>query len=802
MAKNTAEPQIDCELQPQSDALPEPHLLPKPQPQFKNLFLPKAQPQLQSDLLSETHPQPHPNPFPEPQHQAEEEQHQAEEWKPQIWKRHHILLLLLGSSFCLSILGLIYFFHQHPPVEKPPASTPCTSPACQRVATRLAVTVDPFANPCDYFLDTCGYKDGGSLYFRGRQRGKNVPLHLQGLKSRVTGLEKELGRQTDRRDGAPVNRMSARVDALLLALRDVLESEDCSSPGDSAKQKACRFYRSCMDIGPTENAGPEPFLWLVHQLGGWAVSGPWNQTDFNSTLHLLMRDYATFPFFNVYVGKDPNDTQGDKMYIQIDQPDFQIPIEWSNKTLKSKANTQILRPFLASCQKLLDLLGFPFSSTSIHVGLFISLSSELAVEASPLAHRLERGLLYQRLTIKELQTLAPAIDWLGCLRATFHPHPVSQSDHVLLHNLPYIIHMSRVISKWLDKHELSNSGPLHTFMVFSLLHTVIPALDSRFAQTEKKFSSALGTEEEDVPRWKQCVLQTEKGFDMILTHLLRETIGPIEAEEMVQNIFSSIKSKLPDVIWTDEDSRISVLNEIWSLTPRLENNTFSVAELNQLYSKVTIHEHNFFSNYIQTLSLQQKRRNKLFSQSERADILSITPFLSRNELIFPIGMFVQPLFHPTYPRAVNFGVLGTLMAKDILQLLLPNIHSQSASPSSIAECVMSLYSNVTEGRGRVGALTPRQHQEMWMQYSALQVALQAYKESLKKYPWDFTLSGLSHIHLFLTSFIRINCDTDLYNEFMPFEHSFLVTVICGKSDLCPTTFTCQGKPQRHFLQMC
>lgn len=46
-------------------------------------------------------------------------------------------------------------------------------------------------------------------------------------------------------------------------------------------------------------------LWV--QLGGWPVSGQWNKTDFNSTLSLLMGDYATFPFFNLYVGKDPKE---------------------------------------------------------------------------------------------------------------------------------------------------------------------------------------------------------------------------------------------------------------------------------------------------------------------------------------------------------------------------------------------------------------------------------------------------------------------------------------------------------------
>ncbi|XP_036824883.1 kell blood group glycoprotein isoform X4 [Oncorhynchus mykiss] len=850
MAETPAEPQIDCELrppsntlsepqlqyqlhplsepqplpqpdtlpqplpQPQPDSLPGPQLLPQPdtlpqplpQPQPDSLPAPQLLPQ--ADTLPEPQPQPQPDSLPRPQllpqpdTLPESQPQSEEEVKPWVWTRRCVLLLfLLASSFCASIVGLAYYSQQHlSPESTPPASPPCTSPACQRATARLSISVDPFSQPCDYFLFPCG-SEGASLSNRGRQRGKGMPLHPQGHKSRAAQAEKERerGRKeretgTDIIEKAPADRMPDRQTALLLTMREILEAEDRSSPGNSARQKACMFYRSCMDTGPTETAGPEPFLRLVHKLGGWAVSGQWNQTDFNSTLSLLMRDYGTFPFFSVYVGKDPNDTQGDKRYIQIDQPDFQIPTEWSSKTQKSKANTQILRLFLASYQRLLALLGSPSSSTILHIGLFISLSSELAVAASPLPHRLQQGLLYQRITIKELQvrTLAPAIDWLGCLQTTFHPHPVSQSDHVLLHNLPYIVHMSRIIGKWLNKHELSGSGPLHTFMVLSLLHTVIPALDSRFTQTERNFSLALGTTEEDVPRWRQCVLQTEKGFDTVLKHILRETTAYTEAEELIQNVYSSIKSKLSDLRWTDEESRMSVLNKIQSLTPRLstKNNIFSEAELNQLYSK--------------SLSLQRQRPSKLFSQAEGDDIWSLTPFISGNELVFPIGMFVQPLFHPTYPRAINFGVLGSLMAKDILHLLLPNIHSQSVSPRSIAECVRYQYLSMTEGPGREGAfsLSPAQQQEMWVQYSALQIALQAYNQSLKKYPGDSSLSGLSHTHLFLTSFTQINCDSDPYHEFMPFEPSFLVTVICGYSNLCPTTLSCPNKPQQHLLGTC
>ena len=54
------------------------------------------------------------------------------------------------------------------------------------------------------------------------------------------------------------------------------------------------------------------------QLGGWGVSGQWNHSDFNSTLKVLIRQYASFPFFNLYVGRDPNEIlRGtDRKYIQ------------------------------------------------------------------------------------------------------------------------------------------------------------------------------------------------------------------------------------------------------------------------------------------------------------------------------------------------------------------------------------------------------------------------------------------------------------------------------------------------------
>ncbi|XP_077384171.1 kell blood group glycoprotein isoform X2 [Festucalex cinctus] len=738
----------------------------------------EAQPQTELELLQES---------------DIEHQQPAERTKP-AWVKCSCALSLF--ILCAVFLGMVYYIHQSLRHQNQDVLVgPCDSQACQRASAHLSMSADPFTHPCDYFLFSCG-PDRPSPDLHGHQREKS---------RRDVKEKRTLDRKTE----------------LLKYLRELLESTN--GLASSAVQKAKGFYRTCMDTKSLDIAGVEPFLALVHKLGGWSVSGQWNQTDFNSTLSVLMRDYATFPFFNVYVSEDPTDTSGKKTkrYIQIDQPDLLIPIEWNNETEKSQVIRETLRPFLASCDRYLALLGAPPGSAMIHVSAFTLLSSELAVAVAPLRHRRAKGQLSQRLTIKELQHKAPAVDWLACLQAAFHTQPLTEDDHVLLHNLPYIVQMSDIVGKWITGHELSASGPLHTFMVLNLLHTLLPALDSRFSETANNLSVVLGHVEArrrdldsmtgalsevfaTAPRWKRCMLETERGFDAVLARLFREDVASGEAEELIANILSSFKSQLHKLKWSDQKTLQFVMRKVQSVTPRIVTTKEepSEAELDLLYSEMSVN-FSFFSNYLQLLTLLQKKRIRLLHEGlDGADVLSVTPSLRGNELIIPMGIFIPPLFHPTYPRAMNYGVMGFLLAKDLLHVLLPDIYSQSETVRAVGQCVWSRYRSVTNRENGTLSIPAAQQQEVWVQFSALQIALEAYQKSVKKQPADTSISGFSHRHLFFMAFSQANCDADRYHHLMPFEPSFLVTAICAKSHLCPTNLQCPKTSQQYSSHGC
>ncbi|XP_067257803.1 kell blood group glycoprotein [Chanodichthys erythropterus] len=723
-----------------------------------------------------------------------------------------LLLVLFASSLFATTLGLAIYSHLQKESQWKSAAPPCLSPACLRASEQFSLDMDPFSRPCDYFLYACGA--GGSSTNKRRQRVSGFSNEDNGEldKKRQVGMGGllRMRREADvqgKSDGR-LDKFPDRQTALLKAIKEILESPEEGVSMSAAEQKAKKFFKTCMDAESPEKVGPERFLTLLQQLGGWAVSGEWNQKDFNTTLTLLMSQYSTFPFFNVYVGPDSGEEQNasNKHYIQIDEPHFQFPIDWNSETHKSKASTRYLRPFYSSCGQYLALLGVPSNGTTQHCGLYISLSTTLAVATSPLRYRLSQKLLYHRITIRELQTRASAIDWLACLQAIFQPLPISQSDIVLVHNLPYIIHMSQTISQWQSLHETMGTGPLHTYMIFSLLQTLLPALDSRFFQTMRNYSIVTGDTQEEMPRWWRCVQQTERGFDVLLSHVIRERHAQKEAEELINDVYSSLKKKLTDLSWRDKTSSGFILNKIKSLNPRLstKKNNLSHTELDHLYAEMDLKEEDFFSNFLQMLMLEQKSRWSLLSHGTWTEGLSITPSIFGNDIIIPVGMFVLPFFHSSYPRALNYGTLGSLMAKDLLHLLLPDIHTQADNPESESMCVWSHYLSVTKGSGQAGtfSLPPSKQQEVWVQYSALQVALDAYKMSFTRHPTDSSLSGLSYIHLFLSSFTKVTCDADSYREFMPFEPSFLVTVLCSSSGFCPKSLTCLNKSQSSPHEMC
>ncbi|XP_016012689.2 kell blood group glycoprotein isoform X3 [Rousettus aegyptiacus] len=544
-------------------------------------------------------------------------------------------VLLLGLSLGSPVL-LVYLLRSCGPGA-------CDSPACRALLARALASRNASASaaPCaDFFSFACG-----------EARGSRDPFQA-------------LAEENKRR------------------LRGILETLGSQQPG-SGEEQAFRFYSSCMDTDAIEAAGAGPLRQVIEELGGWRISGNWTSLDFNRTLRLLMSQYDHFPFFKAYLG--PHPTPPHEPVIQIDQPEFDVPFKQEQE---QKIYAQNMREYLAYLNRLGTLLGGDPDEVQEHASMSISIASQLVQFLRPLAQRRAQGKPFQVVTIDQLQELAPAIDWLSCLQATFTPMSLSSSQLVVVHDLDFLKHMSRLVEDQLQNHR----DFLQSHMIFSLVGTLSPALDSQFQKARRELSGKLRelTEQPPLPahqQWLKCVEETGTFFEPTLEPLfVREVFSPgtrSAAMELFTAIKDALVARLRRLPWMDEETRKKAQDRVTQLQVKMgpPEQAPEPALVGQEYNDIHLGP-SFLQSFLSGVRARRARIARGFLQPFPRHRWQVSPWglsahysVSDHVLVFPAGLLQPPFFHPGYPRAVNFGAAGSIMARELLhifsQLLLP-----------------------------------------------------------------------------------------------------------------------------------
>uniref|UniRef100_A0A8C5Z3U0 Kell metallo-endopeptidase (Kell blood group) n=2 Tax=Marmota marmota marmota TaxID=9994 RepID=A0A8C5Z3U0_MARMA len=652
-----------------------------------------------------------------------------EEGLPTEWSREWSVtrrVLLVVSLFSL-LLGSsvlwVYIFRNCGP-------RPCETPMCLDLLARYQASGNTSEAPCtDFFSFSC-------------EKAKRISDSFQAL---AEENKKRLKRQ--------------------------LEDPGSWHPG-SGEEKAFQFYNSCMDTDAIEAEGAGPLKQVIEELGGWHISGNRTSFDFNQTLKLLMSQYGHFPFFKAYLG--PHPVSPHTPVIKIDQPEFDVPLK---KVQEQKIYAQIFREYLTYLNRLGTLLGGDPIKVQPHASLSISITSQLFQFLSPLEQQEAQDMHFQMVTINQLQEMAPAIDWLSCLQATFTPMSLSPSQLLMVQDLDYLRNMSQLVEEMLLKHR----DFLQSHMIFGLVGTLSPALDSKFQEARRELRQKLRelTERPPLPahpRWMKCVEEAGTFFEPTLVALfVREAFGPgiqSAAMELFTEIKDALVAHLKRLPWISQKTRREAQNRItqlqvqmgapeWALKPELAGQEYSNIQLGP----------NFLQSFLSCVRSLQARKVWSFLQPLPYHRWQVSPWgvtasysIPDHEVVFPAGLLQPPFFHPDYPRAVNFGAAGSIMARELLhifyQLLLPGdcLDCDTRALQEALLCLERHYAAfpLPSGTSFSGSSTLLENAA---DVGALAIAFQAYSRSLLEYRGETKLPNwdLSPHQLFFRSYAQVLC---------------------------------------------
>uniref|UniRef100_A0A8D2BIJ0 Kell blood group glycoprotein n=1 Tax=Sus scrofa TaxID=9823 RepID=A0A8D2BIJ0_PIG len=554
-------------------------------------------------------------------------------------------------------------------------------------------------------------------------------------------------------------------------LRRILEAPSSwhLAPG---KEKAFQFYNSCMDTGAIEAAGAGPLRQVIEELGGWPVSGNWTPLDFNQTLSLLMSQYGHFPFFRAYLRPLPIPPH--TPVIQIDQPEFDVPLKQKQEM---KIYAQIVREYLTYLNQLGTLLGGDPSQVQQHASMSISITSQLLQFLRPQEQRRAQGKLFQVVTIGQLQEMAPVIDWLSCLQAISTPMSLNPSHFIAVHDLEYLKNMSRLIEKELSKHREF----LQSHMILGLVGTLSPALDSKFQEARRSLSQKLGelTGGPPVPtqpRWMTCMEEMEAFFEPTLAALFVQEVFSPSTQSAAMELFTAIKdaliARLQSLPWMDEETQREAQDRItklqvnmgapeWALKPDPATQEYDDMQLGP----------SFLQSFLSGIRSSRARIIRSFLQPFPSHRWHVSPWrvnayysISDHVVVFPAGLLQPPFFHPGYPRAVNYGAAGSIMAHELLhifyQLLLPGgcPACDSHALQEALQCLERHYAGFPLPSG-ISFNGSYSFLEDAADTGGLAIALQAYNKRLLRYRGETTLPNqdLSPQQLFFRSYAQVMC---------------------------------------------
>ncbi|XP_078206489.1 endothelin-converting enzyme 2 isoform X21 [Callithrix jacchus] len=469
--------------------------------------------------------------------------------------------LLLG---CLVALGVQY--------HRDPSHSTCFTEACIRVAGKILESLDRGVSPCeDFYQFSCG----------GWIRRNPLP------------------------DGrSRWNTFNSLWDQNQAILKHLLENTTFNSSSE-AEQKTQRFYLSCLQVERIEELGAQPLRDLIDKIGGWNITGPWDQDNFMEVLKVVAGTYRATPFFTVYVSADSKSSNSN--VIQVDQSGLFLPSRdyYLNRTANEKA--------LAPSMDWLEFLSFLLSP------LELSDSEPVVVY----------GMDY-------LQQVSELIN---------HTEP-SILNNYLIWNL-----VQKTTSSLDRRFESAQEKLLET--LYGTKKSCVPRWQTCISNTDDALGFALGSLFVKATFDRQSKEIAEGMISEIRT-AFEEALGQLvwmdektrqAAKEKADAIYDMIG--FPDFILEPKE-----LDDVYDGYEVSEDSFFQ--NMLNLYN---------FSAKVMADQLRKPPSRDQWSMTPQTVNAYYLP--TKNEIVFPAGILQAPFYARNHPKALNFGGIGVVMGHEL-----------------------------------------------------------------------------------------------------------------------------------------
>ncbi|MDB5262405.1 MAG: family peptidase [Adhaeribacter sp.] len=326
--------------------------------------------------------------------------------------------------------------------------------------------------------------------------------------------------------------------------------------------------------------------------------------------------------------------------------------------LNDAKSKDIRSKYVAHIEKMLTLAGIPNGKAK--AAQIMALETQIATQHMKKEDTRNMVALYNKYSVKNLDTLMPDFDWNTMLQEAG-----IKQDSIVIAQVAYTKALNNIIK----------TTPIDiwkTYLQWSLVNGSASFLTSKLDEQNFEFynKTLYGTQEQK-PQWRRAVDVVNGSLGEMVGKVYVKKHFPPEAKErmlaLVDNLLKAYESSIKELDWMSADTKKQALDKLSKFTPKI-----GYPDKWRDYGALKIAKGDLYGNMLRATEFEYNRNvNKLGKPVDR-DEWGMTPQTVNayynpplNEIVFPAAILQPPFFDLNAEDAVNYGGIGAVIGHEI-----------------------------------------------------------------------------------------------------------------------------------------
>jgi len=425
---------------------------------------------------------------------------------------------------------------------------------------------------------------------------------------------------------------------------------------DPTIKKLGALYATLMDSARTDREGYQPIVPYLKRID--ALKTPADVQKEIAWLHLHGVGAG-------YSSGSLSDLKNSKQVIGIlfqgglglPDRDYYFRTDGKSDTLRQDYVAHIARTF--------ELVGIAKDKARADAQAILAFETQMADSALPRVALRDPNNIYHKMSMADLQKLAPNADWTGYFTTIGVP-TLQKSTGALNVATPAAIRQYSNLLK------AASMETWRAYLRYQLVDACAPWLSQAFFDENFSFGAKISGARQPLPRWKRSVSAVDGAMGEALGKAYVTRAFPPESKarmlEMVEDIAATMKERLDKLAWMSPETKVKANQKLATFVRKI-----GYPDQWRDYTTLAVDASQpAIENLRRAQEFEQKRDYaKIDKPLDRMEWGMTPPTVNayyspfNNEIVFPAGILQPPQFDPTADEALNYGGIGMVIGHEL-----------------------------------------------------------------------------------------------------------------------------------------